>query len=249
MSGDRCQGQANWSQTSPSAPGDLWEPWGNFENYRERNWDYPEQNWAFVNKQICAFLRILFMSTALATKWKWGIVYTNTGKSLASILLGKGFLVKKDIQYKPCCEKSQSVNKQTDQRKDKVTLSPSTGSVRKLFITFIIMVGKEGVGVGRGGGLLCSIKKFTDFILCSLSWTICEEPFLPKISIATEKNSIVTAKLLIATDKTRSLVLKYQLSFITSDWYLSLSECVAVELNRQDNQTYNPEKKITDKLK
>lgn len=148
MSGDRCQGQANWSQTSPSAPGDLREPWGNFENYRERNWDYPEQNWAFVNKQICAFLRILFMSTALATKWKWGIVYTNTGKSLASILLGKGFLVKKDIQYKPCCEKSQSVNKQTDQRKDKVTLSPSTGSVRKLFITFIVMVGKEGVGWG-----------------------------------------------------------------------------------------------------
>ena len=114
MSGDRCQGQANWSQTSPSAPGDLREPWGNFENYRERNWDYPEQNWAFVNKQICACLRILFMSTALTTKWKWWIVYTNTGKSLASILLGKGFLVKKDIQYKPCCEKSQSVNKQTD---------------------------------------------------------------------------------------------------------------------------------------
>ena len=71
--------------------------------------------------------------------------------------------------------------------------------------------------MGRGGGHLCSIKKFTDFILCSLSWTICEEPFLPKISIATERNSIVSAKLLIASDKTRSLVLKYQLSFITSD--------------------------------
>ena len=57
---------------------------------------------------------------------------------------------KKNIQYKPCCEKSQSVNKQTDQRKDEVTLSPSTGSVRKLFITFIIMVGKEGGGGGEG---------------------------------------------------------------------------------------------------
>ena len=51
----------------------------------------------------------------------------------------------------PCCEKSQSVTMQTDQREDKVTLSPSTGSVRKLFITFIEMVGKEGVGVERGG--------------------------------------------------------------------------------------------------
>ena len=222
MSGDRCQGQANWSQTSPSAPGDLWEPWGNFENYRERNWDYPEQNWAFVNKQICAFLRILFMSTALATKWKWGIVYTNTGKSLASILLGKGFLVKRYPIY-PCCEKSQSVNMQTDQRKDKVTLSPSTGSVRMLFITFIVMVGEEGVGVGRGG------RPFVlDQEMCGLHFVFSFMDNLWGAIFAKNinryrKNSIVSAKLLIASDKTRSLVLKYQLSFITSDWVLSLA--------------------------
>ena len=223
MSGDRCQGQANWSQTSPSAPGDLWEPWGNFENYRERNWDYPEQNWAFINKQICAFLRILFMSTALATKWKWGIVYTNTGKSLASILLGKGFLVKKDIQYKPCCEKSQSVNKQTDQRKDKVTLSPSTGSVRKLFITFIEMVGKEGVGVERGGRPFVLDQEIyrLHFVFSFMEnlWGAISAKNINRY----RKNSIVSANLLIASDKTRSLVLKYQLSFITSDWVLSLA--------------------------
>ena len=94
---------------------------------------------------------------------------------------------KKRYPKYPCCEKSQSVNKQTDQREDKVTLSPSTGSVRKFFITFIAMVWKEGVGVGRGGRPFVLDQEIygLHFVFSFMDnlWKL----FLPKISIATEK--------------------------------------------------------------
>ena len=66
---------ANWCQsTSPSSPSDLWEPWSNFENWND-----------FQQSEL--FLALLLFSVRRARKWKFGIVYNNTGMHWSAFCL------------------------------------------------------------------------------------------------------------------------------------------------------------------
>ena len=75
-------------------------------------------------------------------------------------------------------------------------------------------------GGGRGGKgreAFCARSRNLRTSFCVLFHGQFMEAIFAKNFNRYRKNSIVSANLLIASDKTRSLVLKCQLSFITSD--------------------------------